>query len=80
MDTYFICVLAGIVVGGLLRAIGSRSRFLYGGLDMGEKFWTYTVSCIRFKYYILTFGVQFKLNIASISSELQVALFIYRKT
>lgn len=71
-------ILAGIVVGGLLGELASHVDFLWW-LGYGQSFGLAEPIVLNLNIISLTFGVQFKLNIASIIG-IAVALFIYRKT
>ena len=71
-------VLAGIVVGGLLGQFAAGVDFLWW-LGYGESFGLAQPVVLDLNIISLTFGVQFKLNIASIIG-IAIALFIYRKT
>ncbi len=71
-------ILAGIVVGGLLGELASHVDFLWW-LGYGQSFGLAEPVVLNLNIITLTFGIQFKLNIASIIG-IAVALFIYRKT
>ncbi len=71
-------ILAGIVVGGLLGELASQVDFLWW-LGYGQSFGLAEPVILNLNIITLTFGIQFKLNIASIIG-IAVALFIYRKT
>ncbi len=72
----FIC--AGIVVGGLLGEFASGVDFLWW-LGYGQNFGITQPVIIDLSIVTLTFGLQFKINIASIIG-IAIALFVYRKT
>lgn len=71
-------ILAGIVVGGLIGEFASSIDFLWW-LGYGQGFGLAEPVVLNLNIITLTFGIQFKLNIASIIG-IGVALFIYRKT
>ena len=71
-------MLAGIVLGGLLGELASGVDFLWW-LGYGQSFGLSEPVVLNLSIISLTFGVQFKINIASIIG-IGVALFIYRKT
>lgn len=72
----FIC--AGIVLGGLLGEFASGVDFLWW-LGYGQNFGITQPVIIDLSIITFTFGLQFKINIASIIG-IAIALFIYRKT
>ena len=72
----FIC--AGIVLGGLLGEFASGVDFLWW-LGYGQSFGLTEPLILDLSIISLTFGVQFKINVASIIG-IAVALFVYRKT
>ena len=71
-------VLCGIVVGGLLGELASGIDFLWW-LGYGESFGLSEPVVLDLSIISLSFGIQFKINIASIIG-IAIALFIYRKT
>lgn len=71
-------IFAGIVVGGLLGEFAAGMDFLWW-LGYGEEFGLAQPVVIDLSIITLTFGIQFKINIASIIG-IAIALFIYRKT
>lgn len=71
-------IFAGIVVGGLLGELASGIDFLWW-LGYGENFGLTEPLVLDLSIISLTFGIQFKINIASIIG-IAIALFIYRKT
>lgn len=71
-------IFAGIVVGGLLGELASGIDFLWW-LGYGENFGLTEPLVVDLSIISLTFGAQFKINIASIIG-IAIALFIYRKT
>ena len=72
----FIC--AGIVIGGLLGEFASGVDFLWW-LGYGQNFGITNPVVLDLSIVSITFGIQFKINIASIIG-IAVALFVYRKT
>lgn len=71
-------IFAGIVVGGLLGELASGIDFLWW-LGYGESFGLSEPVVLDLSMISLSFGIQFKINIASIIG-IAIALFIYRKT
>jgi hypothetical protein len=72
-----IFVLAGLVVGGLLGELASRVDFLWW-LSYGEDFGLTSPIELNLSIVTITFGLWFKMNIASIIG-MAIAIFIYRK-
>lgn len=70
-------ILSGIVVGGLLGELASNVSFL-SWLSYGEEFGLATPIQLDLNVITLTFGLMFKINIASIIS-IVLAIFIYKK-
>ena len=70
-------ILCGIVVGGLLGELASKVDFLWW-LSYGEEFGLSNPITINLQVITLTFGLMFKINIASIIGMI-LAIFIYRK-
>ena len=71
-------IFAGIVVGGLLGELASGIDFLWW-LGYGENFGLTEPVVLDLSIISISFGIQFKINIASIIG-IAIALFIYRKT
>ena len=71
-------IFAGIVVGGLLGELASGIDFLWW-LGYGESFGLSEPVVLDLSIISLSFGIQYKINIASIIG-IAIALFIYRKT
>ena len=71
-------IFAGIVVGGLLGELASGIDFLWW-LGYGESFGLSEPVVLDLSIISLSFGIQFKINIAIIIG-IEIALFIYRKT
>ena len=72
-----IFLLAGLVIGGLLGNIAKNVDFLWW-LSYGEEFGLTNPLTLDLSVITLTFGLTFKINIASIVG-MAVAIFIYRK-
>ena len=72
-----VFILCGIVVGGLLGDLASKVDFLLW-LSYGESFGFSTPIKLDLNVIQLTFGLMFKINIASIIGMV-LAIFIYRK-
>lgn len=70
-------ILCGIVVGGLLGELASQIDFLWW-LSYGEEFGLSNPITLDLQVISLTFGLMFKINIASIIGMI-LAIFIYRK-
>ena len=71
-------ILAGIVVGGLLGELAAKIDFLWW-LSYGQSFGLSSPIVLDLSIITLTFGLQFKINIASIIG-IAIALIIYRNT
>ena len=72
-----IFLLAGIVIGGLLGQVASSVKAL-GWLAYGEEFGLNSPVELDLSVMKITFGLVFKINIASIIG-MAIAIFIYRK-
>ena len=72
-----VFLLSGIVVGGLLGNLASHVDFL-SWLSYGEEFGLSTPIELDLNVVKLTFGLMFKINIASIIG-IVLAIFIYKK-
>ena len=70
-------ILCGLVVGGLLGNLASQVDFLWW-LSYGESFGFSEPIQLDLSVIQLTFGLMFKINIASIIGMV-LAIFIYRK-
>ena len=70
-------ILSGIVIGGLLGELASKIDFLWW-LGYGESFGLTSPVELDLSVIKLTFGLVFKINIASIIG-MALAIFIYRK-
>lgn len=72
-----VFILCGLVVGGLLGQLASNVDFLWW-LSYGEEFGFSTPITLDLQVITITFGLMFKINIASIIGMV-LAIFIYRK-
>ena len=72
-----VFLLAGLVLGGLLGEIASKVDFLWW-LSYGESFGLATPIELDLNVITITFGLRFKMNVASIIG-MAIAIFIYRK-
>ena len=70
-------ILCGIVVGGLLGELAGKVDFLWW-LSYGQEFGLSNPITLNLQVITLTFGLMFKINIASIIGMI-LAIFIYRK-
>lgn len=70
-------VLCGIVIGGLLGELASKVDFLWW-LGYGESFGLTSPVELNLSVIKITFGLVFKINIASIIG-MAIAIFVYRK-
>lgn len=70
-------ILSGIVIGGLLGELASKVDFLWW-LGYGESFGLTSPLELDLSVIKVTFGLVFKINIASILG-MALAIFIYRK-
>ena len=70
-------ILCGLVVGGLLGHLASSVDFLWW-LSYGQEFGISNPITLDLQVVTLTFGLMFKINIASIMGMI-LAIFIYRK-
>lgn len=70
-------ILSGIVVGGLLGELASQVDFLWW-LSYGQEFGLANPITLNLQVITVTFGLMFKINIASIIGMI-LAIFIYRK-
>lgn len=70
-------ILSGVVVGGLLGTFASNVSFL-SWLSYGEEFGLANPIELDLSVIKLTFGLMFKINIASIIG-IVLAIFIYKK-
>ena len=72
-----IFLLSGLVIGGLLGEIASSVNSLWW-LSYGETFGLMTPLELDLSIVSITFGLKFRINIASIIG-MAIAIFIYRK-
>ena len=70
-------ILSGLVVGGLLGELASKVDFLWW-LGYGESFGLTSPLELDLNIIKITFGLVFKINIASIVGMI-IAVFIYKK-
>lgn len=72
-----VFLLSGLVIGGLLGDIASKVDWLWW-LSYGESFGISSPIELDLSVIKLSFGLMFKINIASIVG-MALAIFIYRK-
>ncbi len=72
-----IFLLSGLVLGGLLGEIAKNVDFLWW-LSYGEEFGLENPIKLNLSVTTITFGLMFRINIASIIG-MAIAIFIYRK-
>ena len=72
-----IFLLSGLVLGGLLGELASKVDFLWW-LSYGESFGLTTPIELDLNIITITFGLWFKINVASIIG-MTIAIFVYRK-
>lgn len=72
-----IFILSGLVIGGLLGSLAKQVDGLWW-LAYGENFGLTSPLELDLSIITITFGVMFKINIASIIG-MAIAIFIYRK-
>lgn len=72
-----VFLLSGLVLGGLLGELASKVDWLWW-LSYGESFGLATPIELELNVITITFGLMFKINIASIIGMV-IAIFIYRK-
>ncbi len=72
-----VFLLSGLVVGGLLGELASKVDWLWW-LSYGENFGLSSPIELDLSVISITFGLMFKINIASIIGMI-IAIFIYRK-
>lgn len=72
-----VFLLAGLVLGGLLGELASKIDFLWW-LSYGENFGLTTPIELDLNIITITFGLWFKMNVASIIG-MAIAIFVYRK-
>ena len=72
-----IFLLSGLVLGGLLGELAAKVDFLWW-LSYGESFGLTTPIELDLNILTITFGLWFKINVASIIG-MAIAIFVYRK-
>lgn len=72
-----IFILSGLVIGGLLGEVAKQVDFLWW-LGYGQSFGLEEPIALDLNIVKITFGLMFKVNIASIIG-MAIAIFIYRK-
>jgi hypothetical protein len=72
-----VFLLSGLVIGGLLGELASHISALWW-LSYGQSFGLSSPVELDLKVITITFGLMFKINIASIIG-MALAIFIYRK-
>ena len=72
-----VFLLSGLVIGGLLGELASKVDWLWW-LSYGESFGLASPIELDLNVITITFGLMFKINIASIIG-MALAIFIYRK-
>ncbi len=72
-----VFLLSGLVIGGLLGEIAKQVDFLWW-LSYGQEFGLPNPITLNLSVISITFGIMFKINIASIIG-MAIAIFIYRK-
>ena len=70
-------ILSGLVIGGLLGDLAGKVDFLWW-LSYGQNFGLSTPIELNLSIVQITFGLMFKINVASILGML-IAVLIYRK-
>jgi hypothetical protein len=71
-----IFILSGLVIGGLLGEIAGQVDWLWW-LSFGQEFGLENPVVLNLSVLTLTFGLMFKINMASIIGMV-IAIFIYR--
>lgn len=74
---FLVFLLSGLVIGGLLGELASKVEWLWW-LSYGEKFGLATPIELDLRIITITFGLMFKINIASIIG-MAIAIFVYKK-
>lgn len=72
-----VFILSGLVIGGLLGELASHVSWLWW-LAFGQEFGLESPLILNLSVLKITFGLIFKINIASIIG-MALAIFIYRK-
>ena len=71
-----LLILSGLVIGGLLGELAKSVDWLWW-LGFGQEFGLENPIVLNLSIVTLTFGLMFKINIASIIG-MAIAIFIYR--
>ena len=72
-----VFLLSGLVIGGLLGELAKKVDWLWC-LSYGQTFGLREAVPLDLNVITITFGIMFKINIASIVG-MAIAIFIYRK-
>ncbi len=72
-----VFLLSGLVIGGLIGELASKIDWLWW-LSYGQNFGLSNPIELNLNVITITFGLMFKINIASIIG-MAIAIFIYRK-
>ena len=72
-----VFLLSGLVIGGLLGELAAKVDWLWW-LAYGQNFGLSNPISLDLNVITITFGLMFKINIASIIG-MAIAIFIYRK-
>lgn len=72
-----VFLLSGLVIGGLLGELAKKVDWLWW-LSYGQTFGLREAVPLDLNVITITFGIMFKINIASIVG-MAIAIFIYRK-
>ncbi|MGN1271360.1 MAG: DUF4321 domain-containing protein [Clostridia bacterium] len=72
-----VFLLSGLVIGGLLGELAAKVDWLWW-LAYGQSFGLSNPISLDLNVITITFGLMFKINIASIIG-MAIAIFIYRK-
>ena len=72
-----VFLLSGLVIGGLLGELAAKVDWLWW-LAYGQNFGLSNPISLDLSVITITFGLMFKINIASIVG-MAIAIFIYRK-
>lgn len=70
-------ILSGLVIGGLLGELAKNVNWLWW-LGFGQEFGLENPIILNLSVITVTFGLMFKINIASIIG-MAIAIFIYKK-
>lgn len=72
-----VFILSGLVIGGLLGELAKNVNWLWW-LGFGQEFGLESPVVLNLSVITITFGLMFKINIASIVG-MAIAIFIYKK-